>query len=76
MKPTLEQQNVIYKPVRLAVIKALAGTGKTTLFRLFANAYPELRMLYITYNRPIADAANLPPNCLSLTGHQLAYQFV
>ncbi|MGF1827215.1 3'-5' exonuclease [Vibrio splendidus] len=76
MKPTKQQHSIIEKPVYKAVIKALAGTGKTTVFRMLAKEYPELRFLYIAYNRPIVDEAKMPENCLALTGHQLAFQFV
>ncbi len=76
MKPTSEQDLFLCKPVPAAIIRALAGTGKTTLFRMFAQRYPELRFLYLSYNRSIVDEANLPSNCLALTGHQLAYRFV
>lgn len=76
MNPTHEQEAFLQKPVRAAIIKALAGTGKTTLFRMFAQRYPELRILYLSYNRSIVDEANLPGNCLALSSHQLAYKFV
>ncbi|KAB0482393.1 AAA family ATPase [Vibrio chagasii] len=76
MKPTNQQNAITCRPVAKAVIKALAGTGKTSVLRMLANRYSELRFLYIAYNRPIVDEANMPPNCLSLTGHQLAYKFV
>jgi len=76
MTPTSEQEHFLQKPVYRAVIKALAGTGKTTLFRMFSQRYPELRILYISYNRSIVDEADLPENCMALTAHQLAYKFV
>jgi hypothetical protein len=74
--PTTEQQFILDNQVSRACIQALAGTGKTTLFRLLAQSNPHLRFLYLTYNRSIADSANLPRNAVSLTGHQLAYKCV
>lgn len=57
------------------VVKAFAGTGKTSTSRAYALARPKSRMLYMAYNRSIRDAAHtsFPRNVDCKTAHQLAY---
>lgn len=62
------------KPAR-RVVKAFAGTGKTSTSRAYALARPKSRILYMAYNRSIRDAAHatFPRNVDCKTAHQLAY---
>lgn len=72
---TEEQTEVIhYKGSRL-VVKAYAGTGKTTVLVQYAKQNPRSRMLYLAYNRAIRDEAveRFPANVDCKTSHQLAY---
>ena len=76
LKITEEQLNIIeQKDFNVLVIKAFAGTGKTTTLKQFALKHPEKRMLYIAYNKEIANQArqNFPKNVESRTAHSLAY---
>lgn len=75
MKPTLEQQPIIdYKGLHL-VVKAYAGCGKTATLVAFAQANPNLSILYLAYNKAIKDEAlsKFPDNVTCKTGHQLAW---
>ena len=76
--PFTEQQNigVNYKGDFLA-IKSGAGTGKTTLLRGYALANPEIRMLYLCYNKAIQEEAKnkFPGNVVCRTLHAIAYAF-
>ncbi|WKL67235.1 3'-5' exonuclease [Pseudomonas qingdaonensis] len=75
MKPTHEQQPIIdYKGLHL-VVKAYAGCGKTATLVAFAQSNPNLRILYLAYNKAIKDEAltKFPDNVTCKTGHQLAW---
>jgi len=67
MNLTHEQQEVVAALDRRERLKvyALAGTGKTSTLKAIAEQHPEQRMLYLAFNRAIADeapAANYPPD--------------
>ena len=72
---TPEQAAITRFKGRKLVVKAFAGTGKTTTLVKYSLANPEDRMLYLAYNRAIADEARakFPPNVECKTSHQLAY---
>lgn len=57
------------------VIEALAGTGKTSTLRMFAQSSGNLKGQYIAFNRAIVNeaATSFPPNVSCKTAHQLAY---
>jgi len=57
------------------VIKAGAGTGKTSVLRGYAKANPHLRMLYLCYNKAIQVEASskFPKNVICRTGHAIAF---
>lgn len=57
------------------VIKAGAGTGKTSLLVGYANANSDIRMLYLCYNKAIQLEAEkkFPKNVVCRTGHSIAY---
>ncbi|HHU1965203.1 TPA: hypothetical protein ACUA66_000645 [Escherichia coli] len=63
-----------YKGSRL-VVKAYAGTGKTTTLVKYAHNNLDSRILYLAYNRAIRDEARekFPANVDCKTSHQLAY---
>ena len=56
---TNEQRDVVAALDRRKRIKvyALAGTGKTTTLKAIAELHPKLRMLYLAFNKAIADEA-------------------
>ncbi|TXE51223.1 AAA family ATPase [Serratia ureilytica] len=57
------------------VVRAFAGTGKTSILVLFALANPDSRMLYLAYSRAARDEAiqKFPFNVVCMTSHQLAW---
>lgn len=61
MKPTDEQTSIIAAlkstPTNL-IINALAGTGKTSTLQLIEQASPGQPILYLAFNRRIADEAS------------------
>lgn len=74
-KETPEQAEITnYKGSKLVVV-AFAGTGKTTTLIQYAHNNPTLRILYLAYNRSIADeaAGKFPKNVECKTSHQLAF---
>jgi hypothetical protein len=72
---TPEQDAVICWQGKKLVVRAFAGTGKTTTLVRYAQANPESRMLYLAYNRAIRDEAErkFPFNVECKTSHQLAW---
>ncbi|KGM26693.1 DNA helicase [Photorhabdus luminescens] len=76
LPPDTPEQSLItqYKGPRL-VVKAYAGTGKTTTLVKYAHNNPDSRILYLAYNRAIRDEARekFPANVDCKTSHQLAY---
>lgn len=61
-------------------VLALAGVGKTTLFRMITEdpANRNVRFLYLAFNRGVADAAEavFPPNCDCLNYHRIAFNYM
>jgi ADP-ribose pyrophosphatase YjhB (NUDIX family)/DNA polymerase III epsilon subunit-like protein len=82
--PTLQQQNIIaaWLTGEDVVVLAKAGTGKTTTLTLGARVIqglePSKRLLYIAYNRSVADeaSAKFPPNTVVKTSDAVAYNFM
>ena len=82
--PTLQQQNIIaaWLTGEDVVVLAKAGTGKTTTLTLGARVIqglePSKRLLYIAYNRSVADEAStkFPPNTVVKTSDAVAYNFM
>ena len=76
MKPTDEQIACIdgYKDAACLLIEAGAGTGKTSTLRLCADSQPTRKILYLAYNRAIADDAkrSFPGNVTVKTVHSYA----
>lgn len=74
--PDTEEQAKLtnYQGSNLVVV-AFAGTGKTTTLIKYAIKNPTLRILYIAYNKAIADesTSKFPKNVRCMTAHSLAY---
>src|SRR5690606_38833646 len=77
-KPTEEQQAIIdtYLTGGGLVVEAGAGAGKTSTLRMCAQADPRRSILYLAYNRSIADEArsSMPSNVRAQTIHSVAYR--
>ncbi|AZC24809.1 UvrD-helicase domain-containing protein [Pseudomonas sessilinigenes] len=75
MQWTQEQLPIIGSKASEIVVKAFAGTGKTTTLVGFAKANPQLRILYLCYNKSVEIAARgrFPRNVINKTAHGLAY---
>lgn len=78
MKPTEEQREILeaFATSRGNMkIQAFAGSGKTTTLRLIAEANPQVRFLYLAFNKALEVAAKgtFPANVETRTAHSLAY---
>lgn len=75
---TPEQAKITHFKGRKLVVRAFAGTGKTTTLEKFALNNPDTRMLYLAFQRSVADEGNarFPKNVTCRTSHQLAYAAV
>ncbi|MDR1085008.1 MAG: UvrD-helicase domain-containing protein [Deltaproteobacteria bacterium] len=77
---TDEQKAVVAADDGLLAITALAGTGKTSTLKYFAKKRALARMLYLAFNRTLAEEAKRSladcPNVEVRTIHSLAYKFV
>ncbi|MEW6659688.1 MAG: UvrD-helicase domain-containing protein [Thermodesulfobacteriota bacterium] len=80
MRLTEEQQAVPETLANCSRVKvyALAGTGKTATLRASAERFPKKRILYLAFNKAIADEAKgkFPTNVEVRTVHSLAYVHV
>lgn len=79
-KATQEQLDIVETSLRGndMIIKAFAGTGKTSTLCLIANNLPHKRCVYLAFNKAIADEAKhkFPPSVVVKTTHALAYASV
>ena len=75
MKPTEEQQAILDSTGRVLLINARAGTGKTTTLQMIASANPDLKILYLVFNRKTKNEADgkFPRNVEIRTVHSLAF---
>lgn len=75
---TKEQTRIIEAETETLVVRAFAGTGKTSTLIGFADARPNRKMLYVAYNRSIRDEASrkFPRNVHCVTSHQLAFKSI
>lgn len=73
---TQEQWSCIRSTARILVVKAFAGTGKTTMLVGYAYARQRTRFLYIAFNKAIqlAAEAKFGRNVVCRTTHALAYR--
>lgn len=78
LPPTTEQSLIVDAARRDAnlAINAFAGTGKTTTLGMIARALPRKRILYLAFNRAIAQEAKerMPANVDARTFHSLAFR--
>lgn len=79
-KPTDEQQAAIdaYLTGENLVLEAGAGTGKTSTLRMMAEATPNRRILYLAFNRSVAEEARdtFGRNVECRTSDSMAYRAV
>lgn len=75
MQWTHEQSPIIQSKASKILVRAFAGTGKTTTLVGFAKANPTLRILYLCYNSSVEKAAKgkFPRNVMCKTVHNLAH---
>lgn len=78
LKPTPQQSQVIEFKGGKLIVKAGAGSGKTTTLKNFALANPQHRMLYLAFNKSIQEEASrtFPPNVVCRTTHSIAFRRV
>jgi hypothetical protein len=76
---TNEQRAIVDSKERRMAITAYAGTGKTATLKALASAHPRERILYLAFNRAMADESRvLFAQCRNVevrTIHSLAYKF-
>ena len=74
-QPTHEQTAVVECPAQLLAVDAFAGSGKTTTLVDYACARPDRRILYLAFNRSVANQAKerFPSHVSCRTTHSLAY---
>ena len=60
---------------RVLLINARAGTGKTTTLQMITSTHPDLKILYLVYNRKAKEEADgkFPRNVEIRTVHSLAF---
>lgn len=75
MQWTHEQSPIIQSKASKILVRAFAGTGKTTTLVGFAKANATLRILYLCYNSSVEKAAKgkFPRNVVCKTAHSLAH---
>ncbi|TRZ10991.1 hypothetical protein HGM15179_016105 [Zosterops borbonicus] len=63
------------QPGQTVKIMALAGTGKTSTLVKYAEKFPELKFLYLAFNKAVAEKGRrvFPRNVTCKTFHSLAY---
>jgi superfamily I DNA/RNA helicase len=78
LAPTKEQEAIVAaaRQDRNIAINAFAGTGKTTTLGMVAEALPRKRILYLAFNKAIAEEAKrrMPSNVDARTFHSLAFR--
>ncbi|NXH59333.1 FBH1 helicase, partial [Rhabdornis inornatus] len=78
VKLTHEQQRILnhrIEPGQTVKIMAFAGTGKTSTLVKYAEKFQELKFLYLTFNKAMAEKAKkvFPRNVTCKTFHSLAF---
>lgn len=75
---TEEQQQVVACDAPLLSVAAFAGAGKTTTLLQYARARPKSKILYLAFNRSVAEEAKqrMPRNVRVATSHALAWRDV
>ena len=78
MDYTKEQSAIINETGRLVVVRALAGTGKTSTLLGYAKSKPHVRMLYIVLNKSVQKEAEQKFKATGvkpMTSHGLAFRY-
>uniref|UniRef100_A0A8C3ENL8 F-box DNA helicase 1 n=2 Tax=Corvus moneduloides TaxID=1196302 RepID=A0A8C3ENL8_CORMO len=75
---THEQQRILnhkIEPGQTVKIMAFAGTGKTSTLVKYAEKFPELKFLYVAFNKAVAEKGKnvFPRNVTCKTFHSLAF---
>jgi len=75
---TLDQCQIIYSEDELIKVKAMAGTGKTTVLEAFTKERPMFTFLYLSYNKGIKQSSRrrFPSNTQVHTIASLAYKYI
>lgn len=75
---TEEQYAPLQSKSRKIVVKALAGTGKSTLLKAYAHFNPQERILYLVFNADNSTAAraSFPKNTKVYTFHAYAFEAI
>jgi F-box protein, helicase, 18 len=78
MELTEEQKRIVACNVgsgEILKVTALAGTGKTTTLVAYTRARPQLRFLYVAFNKSVQleASAKFPKNVTCKTSHALAF---
>lgn len=75
MPLTQEQEQIAQSQARTLVVNAYAGSGKTSVLEEYARRRPNVRMLYLAFNRSIKEEAakRFPSNVRCVTTHGLAF---
>ncbi|XP_064277601.1 F-box DNA helicase 1 [Passer domesticus] len=78
VKLTHEQQRILshkIEPGQTVKIMAFAGTGKTSTLVKYAEKFSELKFLYLTFNKAVAEKGKkvFPRNVTCKTFHSLAF---
>lgn len=78
MELTPEQRAIVESDAKTLAINAFAGTGKTSSLVEYAKARPDKRILYLAFNRSIAEEAKerMPGNVEVRTSHSLAFRAI
>lgn len=76
MKFTEQQEDIFKSEEKVILIKAFAGSGKTTTLIEFAKRKPKSKMLYLAFNNSVVENAKgkFPSNVNIMTTHTLAYR--
>ncbi|KAM6283519.1 F-box DNA helicase 1 [Spheniscus humboldti] len=78
IKLTHEQQRILNHEIKhgqIVKIMAFAGTGKTSTLVKYAEKFPDLNFLYVTFNKAVAERGRsvFPRNVTCKTFHSLAF---
>ncbi|XP_074022853.1 F-box DNA helicase 1 [Numenius arquata] len=78
IKLTHEQQRILNHKIehgQIVKIMAFAGTGKTSTLVQYAEKFPDLNFLYVTFNKAVAERGKsvFPSNVTCKTFHSLAF---
>ncbi|MCF8126185.1 MAG: UvrD-helicase domain-containing protein [Desulfotignum sp.] len=79
IQTTTEQNKIIsidLSPGQVLKILAFAGTGKTTTLVAYTRKRPQMRFLYMAFNKSVQleAAKKFPANVMARTAHSLAFQ--